>query len=55
MRGCLRLFAELLPRRNGARIPSIADDVATDVVTVFSLTAGLDRYRFAEEIFMAIH
>jgi hypothetical protein len=33
---------------NGARIPSIADDVATDLVTVRSRTSGLHASRGAE-------
>jgi hypothetical protein len=51
MRKRLPLAAVCAPRLNGALIPSIADEVATDLVTVFSLTAGLRRYGFAEESF----
>jgi hypothetical protein len=33
-----------VPRRpKGVRIPSIADDVATDLITIFSRTSGLRR------------
>jgi hypothetical protein len=49
------LASEWTPRRNGARIPSIAEDVATDLVTVFSLNSGLRRYRLTKESFAPIH
>jgi hypothetical protein len=39
MRLLLRFAAVFAERTNGARIPSIADDVATDLVTVFSRTS----------------
>ena len=51
MRSDLRFASERTPRRNGARIPSIAEDVATDLVTVFSLNSGLRRYRLTKESF----
>ena len=51
MRTFLRLVSELASRRNGARIPSIAEDVATELVTIFSLSFGLRRYRFDKESF----
>jgi hypothetical protein len=35
--------AEFQVFREGVRIPSIADDVATDLNTVFSRTSGLRR------------
>ena len=38
-------------RLNGARMPSIAEDVATDVSTVRLRTAGSRRYRLVEESF----
>ena len=42
------------PPPNGARIPSIADDVPTDLVTVRSRTSRLRRYRFAAGEFDAV-
>ena len=38
-------------RLNGARIPSMAEDVATDLETVRLRTAGSRRYRLVEESF----
>lgn len=38
-------------RLNGARMPSMAEEVATDFVTVRSRMAGSRRYRFADESF----
>ena len=38
-------------RLNGARMPSIAEDVATDLSTVRSRTAGSRKYRLVEESF----
>ncbi len=38
-------------RLNGARMPSMAEEVATDFVTVRSRVAGSRRYRFADESF----
>jgi hypothetical protein len=55
MRSCLRFVSEGTLRRNGARIPSIAEEVATDLVTDFSLSSGLRRYRFAKESFAPTH
>jgi hypothetical protein len=52
MRRDLRFPSVPTPRRNGARIPSIAEDVATDFVTIFSLSSGLRRYRFTRESFI---
>jgi len=37
---------------NRARIPSIADDVTTDLSTMLSRIAWLRRYGFADESFM---
>jgi hypothetical protein len=41
-------------RLNNARIPSIADDVTTDLITMVSRTAGLRRYGFVDESFVLI-
>ena len=38
-------------RLNGARMPSMADEVATFRTTVRSRTAGSRRYRLVEESF----
>lgn len=38
-----------MDRLNEVRIPSMADDVATDLVTVFSRTPGSRKKRFARE------
>ena len=38
-------------RLKGARMPSMAEDVATDLTTVRSRVAGFRRYRFAAESF----
>ncbi len=38
-------------RLNGARMPSTAEEVATDLVTVRSRVAGSRKYRFADESF----
>ena len=38
-------------RLNGARMPSMAEDVATDRSTVRLRTAGSRRYRLVEESF----
>jgi len=43
LRLILLLEAFFVPRPNATRIPSIADEVATDLVTVLSRTAGLRR------------
>ena len=36
----------------GARIPSMADDVTTDLSIMLSRIAGLRRYGFADESFV---
>ena len=41
-------------RPNRARIPSIADEVTTDLITMLSRVAGLRRYGFTDESFVLI-
>jgi hypothetical protein len=43
LRLILLLETFVVPRPNATRFPSIADEVATDLVTVLSRTAGLRR------------
>lgn len=43
------LPAAFVPSLNGARMPSIAEDVATDRRTLLSRAAGLRRYRLVSE------
>jgi len=54
MRGLLRLPAIRARRPKDVRIPSIADEVATDLVTVFSRTSGSRKWGFAEDNFVLI-